>query len=346
MNSLFHIKFTGSPREIGLQHGQQLRNRIQLTWEFYSQILFGNKLAFLEDYGNRYLEVIRAFSNRYGIEIEAIAEGSNLSPWQIAVLNARTEIFHCVNQARTVNECTALFFPSSRTLGQNWDWMEQLEPLMVLMEMEQEDGHKILQLTEPGIIGKIGFNSKGIGVCLNIMTGSESPVSVPIHILLRSALDGKNIDEIYNHFNQLKHGTYSNILLADEKGRFIDMEFAGTSMKVVDYGNMLPLHTNHYLSELRDARNNENDLLYDNSTIRYERGRVLLDNVSADSGVPELKSILMDRENPDNAICASFRPVFGLPVGTVSSIVMNLPNRTIYITAGNPQRNDYQAFSL
>jgi hypothetical protein len=134
--------------------------------------------------------------------------------------------------------------------------------------------------------------------------------------------------------------------MADEKGRFFGLEFAGTNMNVVDYGDMLPLHTNHYLSELRETRDNESDILYDNSTIRYKRGRVLLDSLSTDSGVPELKTILMDREDPDNSICAYFKSIIGLPVGTVSSIIMDLPNRTMHISKGNPQRNDYQVFSL
>ncbi len=96
--------------------------------------------------------------------------------------------------------------------------MEELEPLAVLMEIEREDGHRILQLTELGIIGKVGFNSKGIGVCLNILVGKQSPVAVPIHVLIRAALDEDDLEKVYNRYNQLEHGTYSNILMANDQG--------------------------------------------------------------------------------------------------------------------------------
>ena len=79
MNTLHYIKVSGSPREIGLGHGQLRRDRIVSTREFYSRVIFFNKLNLFEDYGGNYLEMIRAFSSEYGEEIEAVAEGSGLA---------------------------------------------------------------------------------------------------------------------------------------------------------------------------------------------------------------------------------------------------------------------------
>ena len=346
MNSLHYIKVSGSPREIGLGHGQQLRDRIVSTWEFYSQVLFFNKLNLLEDYGGKYLEVIRAFSSAYGEEIEAVAEGSGLAAWQIAALNARTEIYHILRGRLLANECTAAYLPGTRVLGQNWDWMEELEPLAVLMEIEREDGHRILQLTEPGIIGKIGFNSKGIGVCLNILAGKQSPVAVPIHVLLRAALDEDDLEKVYNRYNQLEHGTYSNILMANDQGQCVSMEFAGTTMIPVDYGDKWPLHTNHYLSEAGETLNSEDDPLFENSITRYRRGRVLFEHLKKESGVDELKSVLRDTGDEGNCISADYRTRLGLQVGTVCSIVMDLPNREMHVTLGTPHKNQYQVSQL
>ena len=277
---------------------------------------------------------------------EAIAEGARLPSWQIAVLNARTEIYHALSERNLTNECTAVYLPGSRVLGQNWDWMAQLEPLVVLMEIEREDGHRILQLTEPGIIGKIGFNSEGIGVCLNNISGSTNLTAVPIHILLRSALDGRDIEEIFSRFNNTPLGTHSNILMADDRGGCIDMEFAGIRMRPVDFRMDPPVHTNHYLSELKDSQYTNDDQLYRNSVARYKRGRALADVLDMDAGVDSLKSILRDREDSANPICRSYKMVMGLQVGTVSSIVMDLPDRTMHITQGNPREAQYQVFHL
>lgn len=346
METLIHIKVSGTPREIGFQQGQVMADRIQSAWEFYSGKLFGGQTAFIEAYGNKYLTAIGAFSGSYAEEIEAMADGAKMQPWQIAAMNARTELFHRLLEGVSVNECTAAYFPERGVLGQNWDWMEELEPLVVVLEIEREDGHRILQMTEPGIIGKIGLNSKGIGVCLNILMGGASPVSVPVHILLRSVLDGEDLHAIYSTFTQITHGTYSNILAADEKGRHIDMEFSGTKMEAVDYASHSPLHTNHFLGEEGKALNSGHDLLNENSLIRYDRGRRLIDAMGRTPGVPELKSVLMDAENRENSICVEYKPLFGLNVGTVSSVIMDLPGKTMHVTCGNPRKSSYSTFSL
>jgi isopenicillin-N N-acyltransferase like protein len=340
------VKLTGKPGEIGWQHGRQIKDRVRETWKFYSQTLFGNRLSFLQDMGNRYLEGIYGFSGVYGKEIEAIAAASGHKPWEIAALNARTEIFLRLLEENPPGECTAAYFPKTRVLGQNWDWMKQLEPLVVLMEIKREDGHKILQLAEPGIIGKIGFNSAGIGVCLNILTGKKSPPAVPVHVLLRAVLDGSSISDILGVFSGMRHGTNSNILMADDRGRFINMEFSGEKMKVVEDKKTLFLHTNHYLSDLADDHDIETDIVYPSSICRYTTGRDLLDGLGEDAGVPELKTVLMDPTGDPYPICAPYVNYFGFENGTVSSIIMDLPKRTMEITIGNPRQNAYRTASL
>jgi isopenicillin-N N-acyltransferase-like protein len=68
------------------------------------------------------------------------------------------------------NECTSLFCPTNGILAQNWDWDKTLESLMFVQKITRPDRHQLIQLTEPGILGKIGMNSAGLGVCLNILS--------------------------------------------------------------------------------------------------------------------------------------------------------------------------------
>ena len=340
------IALKGNPEEIGLQHGKLLKEKVAATWEFYSQTLFGNQMEILEEYGSQYLDVITAFNADYGVEIDALARGAGLPAWQIAVLNARTEIIHILMEKMMMGECTALYFAGSRILGQNWDWMEQLEPLFVVMRIDRDDGHQILQIAEPGIIGKIGLNSKGIGVCLNILSGSPSPVAVPVHILLRYVLDSASLDDALDRFQNMDLGTYSNILMADDQGHSVNMEFAGSKMKVVDYGEEIPIHTNHLLSELKEGRDNSKDLMYPNSTARFDRGKQILKQLDQNSGLEELKSVLRDAKNENDPICVKYKEILGMMIGTVSSVIMDLPNRTLHVTKGPPANTTYSQFSL
>ena len=341
---LVHLK--GTPEEIGLQHGKLLKGKVAATWEFYSQTLFGNQMELLEEYGAQYLQVIKEFSAEYGSEIDALAKGAGLPAWQIAVLNARTEIIHILMEKMSIGECTALYLSGSRILGQNWDWMEQLEPLFVVMRIDREDGHQIMQIAEPGIIGKIGLNSKGIGVCLNILSGRPSPVAVPVHILLRYVLDSDNLDDALSRFQKMDLGTYSNILMADDQGGSVNMEFAGPEMKVVDYGDDIPIHTNHLLGELKNGRDTSKDPMFENSLARFSRGKEILADTDKSAGVSEFKSILRDGENASDPICVNYKEILGFMIGTVSSAIMDLPNRTIHVTEGPPDNARYTAYSL
>lgn len=340
------IRLRGNSEEIGQQHGTCLREKIAATWEFYSQILFGNQLELLETYGLKYLEAVRSFSGEYAAEMEGIAAGAGLAAWQISALNARTEIFHIVMEQMLAGECTTFYYPGTRILGQNWDWMEQLESLFVVMEIERPDGHKILQITEPGIIGKIGLNSRGVGTCLNIITGGASEVGVPVHVLMRAVLDSDTLDQVLERYNNMRHGTCSSITMADDSGRSVMLEFSGATMAVVDFESAIPMRTNHFLSRLKEGRDNSTDFIYPNSIARYERAAELLNGRDGNGELEEFMAVLRDTKNENDPICARYKDTLGLMIGTVSSIVMDLPARTLHFTTGNPADNPYQQVSI
>jgi isopenicillin-N N-acyltransferase-like protein len=326
-----------------LQHGQRLRERISRTANFYNDVLFRGQFDLIEEQGNLYLSQIDQFNQGFGDEIRGIAEGSGQPVWQIAALNARTEIYQKVN-ASPANECTASFFPGTRLLGQNWDWMEPLENLIVVMQITRPDGHKILQMTEPGILAKVGFNSKGLGVCLNILTGGANPPRVPVHILLRSALESDSLEQFRATLDGTPMGTYSNILAADHKGNCLDVEICGDHIRYVDYHDEPIVHTNHFLSSYSECTNEATDESLASSRQRYARGNELYRTVGSD--LDRFKLMLADEENAPNEICRAYRLVEGNILGTVTSIIMDLQNQALHITAGKCSENPWQRVTL
>ena len=338
------ITLKGTPAEIGHQHGELLQEEVRRVWDFYSGALFNSRMEQLEEYGYKFLEVVREFRSDYATEIIALAEGAGLASWQIAALNARTEILHNLTDI-DVGECTAMYFPCTRALGQNWDWMEELEPLIMVMQIERADGHRILQMTEPGIIGKIGLNSSGLGVCLNMIRGGARTDSVPVHIMLRTILDADSIDEALDILGDAK-GTCSNILMADDQGSAVALELAKQSSTIVDYAGESPLHTNHYLSYLQESLDVSKHESFPNSAARFARARALIQQLDSHAGMEELQSILGDTEDPTYPICRDYLPSSGHRVGTVASVLMDLTGRALHVTQGNPSLNTYTRFSL
>lgn len=343
MAELELLQLSGTHREIGLQHGQLLRERISRTTKFYNDVLFQGKFDLIEEQGNLYLQKIDQFNSDFGDEIRAIAEGSGQPVWQIAALNARTEIYQRVD-ASPKSECTAAFFPETGLLGQNWDWMEPMEELIVVMQITLPDGLKILQMTEPGIIGKIGFNSKGLGVCLNILTGPGNSPQVPVHVLLRSALECNSLQEFRNILDSTPMGTFSNIMTADSNSDCFDAEICGDHVRYPKYADGTMVHTNHFLSTYADRTDEATDDKFASSRERFSRGAKLYPGV--DSNLDKFKLMLADEDNAPLEICRAFRMVEGNILGTIASIVMDLPNQTLHISIGKCSENPWHCLAL
>jgi len=336
------VKLSGDPAEIGLQHGRLLAERVHKCWDYYANSLFGEHDLDLAHWGEQYLEAVHAFRRAYAEEMTAIAAGAGLAPWQIGVINARSEIYHRILSENLAPECTALFFREPRILGQNWDWMAECEDFMTVLEVTRPDGHRFLTLTEAGIIGKIGMSDKGIGACLNILSGHVHQLGVPVHVFLRFLLDADDLPAAVETIRQAPSGSYSNIFAADGAGRIANIEFAGPKLAVLDFSDRFPLHTNHYLSEDRDDKSHP---IYLSSATRYARALELAQSAK-DQSAENMKRLLLDDKNDENALCADYAAYYNFRIGTVSTVIMDLPQRRMQVAEGHPKRSPFHEFRL
>jgi isopenicillin-N N-acyltransferase-like protein len=330
------ITISGEADERGFQHGQALADRIERTVEFYNR-LFGKPEPELFQLASHFKERIQEFNPEYTTEIEAVAAGADLNPLYIYALNARSEIL-----ALEPGECTALYFQSTRLLGQNWDWAKPLEALIVLMRIEQPNGHRIMMITEPGIIGKIGMSSSGLGVCLNILRINKRLDGVPIHLVLRAVLDATNINDALDRAKASGQGKASNILVGDSSGHCFSIEFAGNESFTLTPENKVLLHTNHYLG--RDINPDRGPFCSS-----YARMRTAVEKASAitEQSVETMKSILLDRSNKALPINRRYVPDDDLEqVGTVCTIIMDLPNQSIHLKKGHTSETDFVIYRI
>ena len=94
--------------------------------------------------------------------------------------------------------------------------IQQLQELVTVLQVTREDGDRVLTVTEPGIVGKIGLSSAGLGVCLNFLIAARSSDGVPIHILLREALEAGSLDSACLRLRAAGTGRAGNILLGSD----------------------------------------------------------------------------------------------------------------------------------
>ena len=331
------IKIQGAAEDRGRQHGTLLKERIHRTVEFYQKQFQLPEEQILRIAG-QFRKSTKAFREDLYLEIEALARAAEVDPLWIYALNGRTELLNL-----NPMECTTLAFRKQSLIGQNWDWDSEMEELAVILEIEKEDGHRILTMTEPGMIGKIGMNHCGVGVCLNFMTiENYQPYGVPLHVLLRTILDSKSLNEAQFLIEPNLRGKVGNILISNGNGEIVDFELAGDEFFSIPVDDLF-VHTNHFLTNI------DYDLmLFPNSVDRYNRAKELvsrLDNPSFSS----MKKILKDRGNGEHPIC---RKRFSHPLLTddksitVTTAVMDLKKLQFHITRGNPFDNPFTVFSL
>lgn len=327
------VTLRGSHADIGFQHGNTLAAAVHTTLDFYRGLFaaFGCTTNQLNRYGARYKKVIAEFNPGYAEEIAALAEGAKvLNPHHLFALNARTEI---LNSLGGLNECTALSLPHAGLLAQNWDWSDRLAHLQVLQKVRPERGPHFVTLTEPGIIGKIGFNSEGVGVTLNVLCGSDKPRGVPIHILMRSVLDSPSFKAAQAKLSEAKTKTASSLIVADAEQNSKMFEFHDKGFNTIDPTDGINVHTNHYLVNPPTQRD-----AVPNSVDRYELSRAMLEHRNGHAqGLELVDKILSNRLHGDFSICTPYWDdgAFGR-VGTLSTIIMDLKRRHMYISQQPP----------
>jgi isopenicillin-N N-acyltransferase-like protein len=324
------IELQGAPFERGRIHGKRLARSIRETVAIYQglfQRVGGPDREGVRTIATTYGEQIKAFNADYFDEISGIADGAELDVRDILAINSRTEILTTL--LRTPAECTSFCFTQECVLAQTWDWLRELDGKPVLLRIRYDDDHTVLTMTEPGMVGKVGINSAGLGVALNILVSPDAAQGCPVHVLLRAALDARSWDEAYERLTKFKIGTNSAITLADDRGRCVTCEYRGGRVTPLHPKDGLIIHTNHYLSQTTPC-----PIL--DSEPRYARATDLISGLDQRT-VEAAMQVLSDRSAGSHAICVPWHDedVFG-DMGTVACVVSNLKSRTLYIARGSP----------
>jgi len=329
------IEIHGTHHQIGLRHGQLLKDRIRKVITFYHTI-FGRSEEKIFSRAMTFENKIANLNPGYIEEMKGIAEGAEVDYRQILALNARSEILTLF-----VSECTAISSPATGLLGQNWDWAEELEQLTVVMKISYPNGHQILMITEPGIIGKIGFNSAGLGVTLNFLHAPGQLQGVPIHIMLRALLDSTDQTVGLQLVKKYYSGKGGNIIYSSASKSY-NFEFANEEIFITEVTDHF-VHTNHYLID--EELNTKPEKLASSLSRIAITQQNLTDSTTID--LERFKQLLADQTNTELPVCRPYVIDDEIGnVGTVCSIIMDLNQLILYYTPGNPFDHSYISIKL
>ena len=270
-----------------------------------------------------------------------VSNGAEVPYLSILALNVRTEIAYGMAK----DGCTALYWRNENRsfIAQNWDWQEEQKENLINLNINQPSKPAISMITEAGIIGKIGLNSSGVGVCLNAIRALGVDFKrLPCHLALRTCLESETAGQAAATLQKFGVASACHILVGDSH-ESIGLEC--TSIDIIQLRTTgLLTHTNHLIVPHPGV---EDKLALKDSPVRLERINDLVDRGLASDSTPRSETIngwLADEENLPTAICRA--KTENSSVATLFSIVADLEGRTAEVKLGRPSESDVKVLNL
>lgn len=179
----------------GRDLGSAFASDIAATWGAYERFFAAHDLspALVRDVALGALDRTAAWAPGLASEIGVVADGAGLERWQVAALNARSEVLARF-RAPVPGECsTVVHLPSSGppVTIQTWDWNQGMSDVKLIWQYSPRPGWTVKTFTEFGVLAKIGVNSAGLGLHFNLLQHDADGKSdgVPVHLVARRILD-------------------------------------------------------------------------------------------------------------------------------------------------------------
>jgi isopenicillin-N N-acyltransferase like protein len=256
---LEHFSGEGTARERGLRFGEAQRTAVEGTLAAYDRLFreaCGADSAAVRSFGERVGERLHGEHPAAHEEIAAIARGAGVDQALLMAVNARTELL--AGAARP--ECSAIGVLPERSgghtlLAQNWDWHPDLRESVVLWTVVEPDGRWLVTMTEAGMLAKIGLNSRGLGLCVNILGSSADggPGGIPVHVLMRLALQRCDDVAAAGALLEANEASGSSCFNVGSPGALASYEVSPASVARIEPEDGVLLHTNHFLEPAGDA---------------------------------------------------------------------------------------------
>ncbi|MCE8016914.1 peptidase C45 acyl-coenzyme A--6- aminopenicillanic acid acyl-transferase [Halomonas sp. MCCC 1A17488] len=333
-------ELTGSHHEIGAEHGRIHRHLIERSLQVYAQLFHdfvGLRWAEARDRACHFEAQIAQGFPEILEEMNGIAWGADVDFIDILTLNCRSEI--ALTQADGGCSAFSLLRHGQQWLAQNWDWRHDQLDNVVALHIQGDGRPALVSIGEAGMVGKVGLNARGIGVCLNAIRSQTCGAGLPIHIALRKILESEDMPSALAVATHQRVCSPAHFLLADGDGQAVGLEVQpGEPGRILPRGGIVT-HTNHLYADNTPCP--VRDFPRVDSWPRLCRLDALLhDELAADADLDEasLFDILSDHQGAPLSICRHFNPDQPAEerMETLFSVVMNLSERRLTVRHGKP----------
>jgi isopenicillin-N N-acyltransferase-like protein len=350
-----HIRVGGAPDSRGYALGASAADRVRKSIENYTETFdhyTGLGWDAVCDRAEAFLPAIEAYDSEIAEEMRGIARGAGADLREILAINVRTEVMYGLS-ATVKPECTA--FGAERQLspdghvviGQNWDWRPVCREACILLEVEQPGKPSFITFLEAGLVGKMGFNSSGLGMACNLLVTDldRGEIGVPFHVVLRGILNSTSLAGAVDAITRAPRAASANYLIATDAGEIQNFETGPGGRETVfalSPADGLLTHANSFVSGIGSVKDVGVEKLPD-SPARTVRLQKLLASRGA-VGVEEVKQALVDHDGYPGSICRHLNteehPIE--QIATNASLIMDLTARELQVAVGPPCEGPYE----
>lgn len=331
------IELQGASQQLGEQLGEETRAETQ---ELYA-LRLESALLFARENGGRTLSeervletarrclpIAREYDPIGHEEFCGIARGAGLTPEQLFVTQGLTDLRDVLAFSGSVEAegCSAFIVEGSRTengqllIGQNWDLQTNNMPYVRLIHRRPDDSSpETWSLTLTGCLTLIGISSEGIAVGNTNLQTRDARLGVQYLSVLHRTLRSRTFEEAVQAVESAPRAGAHYYYVADRDGRAVGLECSAQQcVKLVPEDGLL-VHCNHALAPEIAAL--EVDKPGSSTSCRQARLSSLLEEKSPKVNLENLKEMLSDHENGEDAICRHGKT--GEEVSTNACVIMS-----------------------
>ena len=352
------IELKGTPYEMGLQHGEQLRDQVRgLAEERYEIACQFARLRGVETTREEcvklaqvHLQLHQQHVPRCYEEWSGIAAGADCPLEDVFFANALTDFQDVLWQTAgaEIHGCTSFAVSpagsSTETalIGQTWDMHASAESYISLFHRRPGDGPASLTMSTAGCLTLIGVNEAGIAVGNNNLQPTDARPGLIYLALLHQALQQTDWTRARQSITDLYRASGHNYVMAHESGACVDIETTATEHEEFAVESPWYVHTNHYLSErLKPLENPQQDRC--STEHRIERITRVLEGSEERLSPDKLRSVFGDHEGGELSIC---RHGQGREVRSCAFVVADPAARSLWAGLGPPCEGKLAEFSL
>jgi isopenicillin-N N-acyltransferase-like protein len=342
------IDVAGAPRELGRQIGeaagelirsfcevalQRVNRTVRISCESALRIA-QESIQLAEDYAPDMVEELRGTAEAAGIPLA-----------DLMLLQVRNQLQP--DDAGCTSFSLANVVGLGRTACQNWDNDPFLDQFTIVLTRRPTGKPVVTTITQAGLIAYVGFNSAGIGLCLNTLPAPSRKWGVPHYFTVRGILEADSLEGAITAVRRAERAIPANIMLTTPQGP-ANLEVTIDEVYVLrDDGAGIVTHANHARHpDLVAASQGFPELIQ--SRPRQTRIDQLLEKPSSGTwSLEQVQSALRDHDGYPRSICRHVNddPQTGF-WQTVFSVIIAPEKGKMLLTRGTPCDREFETYSM